>query len=709
MFNFYRFRSTLLIVLFLFIGLTVSALSARENSKQITGHWEGRIEVPGQALEINIDFFVTDEKTISGDISIPLQGAKDLALSEISITGKEIRFKLPGVSGNAGFAGEISADGQEIHGNFSQSGQSFTFQIHRALTKAAKVKNSLQGFEAFISQAIGDWQVPGLAIAVVCQDEVILKRGFGFRDVEKKLPVTPQTLFAIGSSTKAFTTFAMGMLVDEGKMEWDRPLRNCLPDFELKDPLISQRITPRDLVTHRSGLPRHDKIWYNNHKATRREIVRRLRYLDLNADLRAKFQYNNLMFLTAGYLVEQLTGQTWEEVVQEKIFNALEMKRSNFSVQRSQQSDDFALPYTEEEDRLNQIPFRQIDLIGPAGSINSNIEDMSHWLMVHLNNGTYRKKRIINQATLADIHTPYMTTGATAKHAQISSADYALGWFADTYRGHKRLHHGGNIDGFTALVTLFPNDGIGLVVLVNKSGAELPDIITRHAADRIFDLEAIDWNKEGLARRKKGKEADKEAKATKKGDRKKGTKPAHRLEEYVGDYEHPGYGTLSVRKVQDHLEFTFNDITTPLEHWHYEVFSGLKSEDDVFENKKLQFRTDIKGNVAAVEAPFEPAVANIVFKKKPAAKMFDARYLKQFVGEYDLAGRAIRIEPAGNSLKLIVPGQPPYTLAPALGEEFTLKEYSTVSIRFSFDENGRVQALLLRQPDGMVTARKRDE
>ncbi|RLD10166.1 serine hydrolase [candidate division KSB1 bacterium] len=701
-------RSTRSVVLFLLIGFGISYLSAKD-SNTISGHWEGQIELPGQTLGINIDFFVNEENILSGDISIPLQGAKDLPLSEISLTGKKIRFKLPGVPGNAAFTGEISEDGRQISGTFHQSGQDFAFQIRRAVSKAAKVKGTLQGFDAFVSQAITDWQVPGLAMAVVCGDEVVFKQGFGFRDMEKKLPVTPKTLFAIGSSTKAFTTFVLGTLVDEGKLDWDKPLRNYLPDFELKDPFISQRITPRDLVTHRSGLPRHDMLWYNNHKLTRKEIVRRLRYLDANADLRAKYQYNNLMFLTAGYLTEQLTGQNWENAVRQRIFKPLEMTSSNFSVRQSQQSVDFALPYTEEENQLKQIPFRQIDLIGPAGSINSNVEDMSHWLMVHLNNGTYKNKTIINSATLADIHTPYMTTGATAKHPEISQPDYALGWFSDTYRGHKRLHHGGNIDGFTALVTLFPNDGIGQVVLVNKSGAELPEILTRHATDRILELEPINWNSEGLERRKKGKEADKEAKATKSMARKKGTKPAHCLDEYAGDYEHPGYGTLSVRKVKDHLEFTFNDITTPLEHWHYEIFNALKGTDDAFENMKLQFRTDLKGNVAAVEVPFEPAVDNIVFTKQPAAKLFDARYLKQFVGEYDLAGRAIRIDLAGNILKLIVPGQPPYTLVPALGDEFVLKEYSTVSIRFSLDKNGNVQALLLRQPDGMVTARKKNE
>ncbi|NOX87905.1 MAG: serine hydrolase, partial [Calditrichaeota bacterium] len=696
----FRFSKSAVLLFVIFFGL--SFLSAKDG-QTVFGHWEGKIELPGSPLDIDIDFSAANDKSIVGDISIPLQGAKDLPLAEIVVSGKEVTFKMTGVPGNPFFKGKISDDGRQISGQFTQSGQSFPFQIKRTETPSARVQKALDGFDDFVSKAIEEWNVPGVAIAVVSGDEVIFKKGFGFRDVKKKLPVTAKTLFAIGSSTKAFTTFVLGVLVDEGKFEWDKPVRNYIPDFRLYDLFASQKITPRDLVTHRSGLPRHDLLWYNNHKFSRKEIVRRLRYLEPNADLRAKYQYNNLMFLTAGYLVECLTNQTWEETVKRLVFDPLEMSHSNFSVLESQKTSDFALPYKEEDDKLKQISFRQIDLIGPAGSINSNAEDMSHWLIVHLNKGRFNNKQIINASTLADIHTPYMTTGATVKRPEISQPDYALGWFVDNYRGHKRIHHGGNIDGFTAFVTFFPNDGIGMVVLANKEGTPLPEILTRHAADRIFNLKPIDWNQEGLERRKKGKEAEKESKKTKKIARKKGTKPAHRLEEYAGDYEHPGYGLLSVRKVKDHLEFTFNDIKTPLEHWHYEVFNALKGEDDAFENMKLQFRTDLKGNVSAVEVPFEPSVKNIVFTKKPDSKMFDPEYLKQFIGDYDLAGRTISIDLVGNVLKLIVPGQPRYTLLPDLGNEFVLKEYSLLSIRFSFDEKGKVNALILDQPDGMTT------
>ena len=179
-------------------------------------------------------------------------------------------------------------------------------------------------------------------------------------------------MFAIGSASKAFTTFAMGRLVDEGKLEWDEPVASYLADFKLYDEYATAHLTPRDMVCHRSGLPRHDLAWYNNEDVTRGELVRRLRYLEPNEDLRAKWQYNNLMFLTAGYLVEQLTGMTWEDALRTQVFEPLGMERSNFSVLDSQQDDDHALPYLEKDDEVRKIAFRAINVMGPAGSINSS-------------------------------------------------------------------------------------------------------------------------------------------------------------------------------------------------------------------------------------------------------------------------------------------------------------------------------------------------
>ncbi len=517
---------------------------------------------------------------------------------------------------------------------------------------AAAMKKSLEGFDAVVDKAIRDFKVPGLAIAIVKDGRVIYARGFGLRDVEKKLPATPRTLFAIGSCTKAFTTFVMGTLVDEGKLEWDTPVRTYLPGLRMDDPIATESITPRDLVTHRSGLPRHDLFWYNTHR-TGKDVFARLAHFEHTEPLRGKFQYNNMMFMLAGYLIEKVDSRPWEDAVRARILRPLGMDSSNFSVLGSQESDDFARPYDEQEGKVRAIPFRDITSVGPAGSINSSVADMARWVAVHTHDGQLDGKAIISPAVLNDLHTPQMTLGQPSSKREISPASYAMGWMVDTYRGHRRVHHGGAIDGFTANTCLFPDDGMGLVVLTNKNGTPLPELISRHASDRLLALQPIDWLAEGLEKQTKAQGAEKEAKKKKESVRRPGTHPAHPLEEYAGEYEHPGYGELTVEVKDGKLVAVINDIRATLEHWHYEVFNAPKADNDPALddlNWKLQFQTNVKGDVDAVSAPLEPTVKPIVFTRRPDRKLSDPEYLKRFEGQYELAGQAATVRLQGHVL-----------------------------------------------------------
>jgi len=675
-------------------------------SSSLAGHWQGAIDIPGTKLEVNLDFSLKPDGSWAGDISIPAQKAKDLPLSNISLTGKEVSFAIAGVPGNPTFKGTISDDWLKITGDFTQSGQTFAFILKREASPSAKAKQALAGFEVTVERGLKSLNVPGVAMAVVVDDKVILAKGFGLRDLENKLAMTKDTLLAIGSTTKAFTTFTMGTLVDEGKLDWTTPVHNYIPWFRLNDLFASQRLTPRDLVTHRSGLPRHDLIWYNNYTASHEEFVKRLAYLKPTADLRQKFQYNNLMFLTAGYLIEVITGQTWEEAVRSHVLNPLEMKRTNFSVLDSQKDQDHALPYREEKGKIEKIPFRNITNMGPAGSINSSVEEMGHWLIVHLNQGKYKGKPIIRAQTVEDMHLAYMPTGETPAIPEITPADYGLGWFIDTYRGHRRVHHGGNIDGFSAMVWLMPQDGLGFVALANKNGTALPELLCRQAADLILGLEPKDWIGEAAKRKAKGEEVQEKAEKKKLTRRRPSTHPAHKLEEYAGEYNHPGYGDLKVFLKEGQLLFNYNDITTPLEHWHYETFNGQKAEDPTFQDMKLTFRTNVNGLVAALEAPFEPTLEPIIFHKKPDARLSDPAYLQKFVGKYILVDQIITISLKGNILTAMVPGQPEYELVPDLDHEFILKQVKIISIRFKTDDQGKVMAAEFIQPNGIFEAKR---
>jgi CubicO group peptidase (beta-lactamase class C family) len=495
--------------------------------------------------------------------------------------------------------------------------------------------------------------------------------------------------------------------VDEGKIEWDKPVRNYIPWFKLHDPSMTERLSVRDLVTHRSGMPRHDLVWYNNYDATRESLVRRMAHLEPSADLREKWQYNNLMYLTAGYLTEVITGKTWEEAVRDRVLNPLGMKRSNFSVSDSQKDSDFAQPYGKREGRIEKLPFRTITNIGPAGSINSSVNEMAQWVIAHLNGGKLGDRKIAEAATVNDMHRPYMTTGASSEFPEIVGGEYALGWFVDTYRGRRRVQHGGNIDGFSANVVLFPKDGIGMVVLTNLNGTPLRDLITHVAADRLLKLPDVDWITQGAARRDAMEKAGKEGEKKKAVTRVQGTQPSHKLEDYAGDYEHPGYGVLRIASRDGKLEAAFNSIATPLEHWHYDTFNGGKAKDPTFADMKYSFHTDVNGYVAKVSAQFESSTPAILFAKKPDARLSDPGYLSRYTGAYDLMGQTISVSLKGNALVAVVGGQPPMDLVPSLSGDFTLKQVQVVSIHFVTDDKGIASSLELRQPGTVLTAKRK--
>jgi len=584
-----RFLKKHLLLIVVILTLIPVSLAAGEVS--LAGHWAGAIEVPSMKIECTLDFSQKADGAWTGSISIPAQNAKDLPLGSISENGKEVGFGITGIPGNAAFKGTLSDDGARIAGNYTQSGQTFPFSLNRAENPVAKAKAALAGFDALVEKGLKSLNVPGAAVAIVKDNEVILAKGYGFKDVDKKLPMTADTLLAIGSASKAFTVFALGTLVDAGKLEWDVPLRTYIPWFKLYDTFASEHLSPRDLVTHRSGLPRHDMVWYNNSTASREEFVRRVAFLKPTADLRERWQYNNLMFLTAGYLVEVLTGKKWEDAIRTLVLEPLGMSRTNFSVEDSQKDADFSLPYSERKGKVEKIPFRNITNIGPAGAINSSVNEMSRWLLIHMNGGKFAGRQIIQPGTIEDMHLVHMPTGGTPSIPELTPENYGMGWFIDTYRGHGRVHHGGNIDGFSALVSMLPQDGLGVVVLTNMNGTGLPDLLVRHIADLVLGLEPRDWIAQAAAQKAKGQEAAKQAEQKKQTRRIAGTKPSHRLDDYAGDYFNPGYGDLKVVLLKGQLSFTFNGITTPLEHWHYDTFNALQADDPTFTDEKLNFQT----------------------------------------------------------------------------------------------------------------------
>ena len=571
-------------------------------------------------------------------------------------------------------------------------------------------KTILKGFPEFVEKTMKEWKVPGVVISIVKDGKVIFAQGFGLRDVKQGLKVTPQTIFAIGSSSKAFTATAIGILVDEGKIDWDKPVRTYLPAFKLYDPVASERMTPRDLLCHRSGLPRHDLMWIGS-SASRKNLFDRLANLEPSRDFRSTFQYQNLMFMTAGHLVGEVTGTTWEDFVKLHIFEPLGMKDSNFSVNDSQKASDFALPYREKEDKVLEIAFRNIEAIGPAGSINSNVVDMANWVLLNLNKGKWGEKQIISEASLNQLHSPQMIAQEAVfrrfeQYEEFLPQSYGLGWFIAPYRGHLLIHHGGNIDGFSALVSFLPRDKAGMVVLTNLNGTLLPYIIAFNLCDRLLGLDQVPWNMRMREMMNKMKEEAEKAKKEKDKDRKPDTKPSHPLEDYAGDFEHPSYGVMSIKKEGELLKATYNSMPYDVSHYHYDIFEFKNEFYDI--TQRVFFFTDSKGNIGSLSIQLEPALKEIVFTRMPEKKMMEKSFLEKFMGEYILGEMTVKISLKGEkTLILSIPGQPDYELVPYKGTEFNIKNIPGASIEFILDESGQVKEAKFSQPGGTLTAKKK--
>lgn len=470
---------------------------------------------------------------------------------------------------------------------------------------------ALQGIAAELSPSRIDsvvektreaWNVPGVAVAIVHGDDVSYLKGFGTRKLGASSPVTPETRFAIGSTTKAFTTTAMGILVDDGKMAWDDPVRKHVPFFRLSDPLADANVTMRDIVSHRTGLSRNDLLWYNS-PWSREEIIRRVGLVPLTKPFRSAYQYQNIMFLTAGYAVGVVAGSSWEEFVAKRIFEPLGMSNSDFSANDVVKAADYSEPHDKVDGSVKLIPWRNIDNVGPAGSINSSVRDLSRWVRMQLNHGKFEGKQIIKSATLRETHTPQMVIpvddpGARALDAESNMLAYGLAWTIQDYRGHHMVSHGGAIDGFRAHIALLPKEHCGIVILSNLGGTSMPEALRNMIADELLGLSAKDWAGAYLARSKKTEAEAKQKEAEREQKRYKDTKPSRDLAAYAGTYKNAAYGEAKVT-ADNGLRLEWSNWKAPLEHFHFDVFRGTKSAGRMAD-ALFEFRLDEKGDVSGI-------------------------------------------------------------------------------------------------------------
>jgi hypothetical protein len=314
---------------------------------------------------------------------------------------------------------------------------------------------------------------------------------------------------------------------------------------------------------------------------------------------------------------------------------------------------------------------------------------------------------LISPATLQELHTPQVIIPGAPETKESLLYAYGIGWGVVTYRGKYYVSHDGVSDGFTSMIGLFPGENIGIVILSNKNMTALPRYLSCEIIDRILELPHYDWFKEGIDSIRKNKQSVKESKINEDRSRKLGTSPSHPLEEYVGIYEHPGYGKLSVELVDGKLEANYNDLIFVLDHWHYDVFKVIQEKQDMvisFEGTKFTFCNNSNGEIGELIVPFEPTADDIVFKRKAEEKHSTLSYLRQFTGAYEIYGYTVEVIIRDHALVAIIPGQPNYELIPTCENEFSVKAMTGATVRFVLDDQNKVEEVLLIYPYGAFTA-----
>jgi len=483
--------------------------------------------------------------------------------------------------------------------------------------REVKLKN-LDRVDAMVDQVLRASRIPGIGLAIVTDDATIFAKGFGYRDLSARLPMTAQTLFPIGSTTKAFNATLLGTLVERGQAAWDVPVQEYLPRFYLGDPLTSSQVTLRDLITMRTGLPRHDWVWLYN-PITRPQVVERLRHLPTSAGFRERFQYNNITVTAAGYIAETIAGRSWDELLQQRIFDPLLMTRSMAAVDHT--SENRTLSYHENRRRelLVTLP-RASAAIAPAGSsVHSTVEDMARWIAFNLGSGQLADRAVLRPETLAEIHSPQVIIAGDPA-APSPHAAYALGWFVDSYNGQPRLSHTGYISDVNVDISLFPKQRLGMVAFTNFAAARLASLLSQHVFDLLMDLEPAQSFEQALQQYEKRVDDVKSRDSMLR--RIENTTPSHDLAEYTGNYEHVAYGKIAISQSGTGLTLERGNLALPLEHWHYDTW--IVAENDLFEIHKphvfdrasrVLFDADREGAMAGLSMELEPAAAPIRFGK----------------------------------------------------------------------------------------------
>jgi CubicO group peptidase (beta-lactamase class C family) len=478
--------------------------------------------------------------------------------------------------------------------------------MRSAITALALLFVSLSAFAQNFDKAARDaftaWQFPGLAVAVVQDDKVVFLKAYGVKEIGKPEPVTVDTLFGVASTTKAFTATALAMLADEKKLDWDDRVAKHVDYFRLADPCADSLVTLRDLVSHRTGVSRHDELW-DNTPLTREDILRRVFSIKLSRPIRTTYQYNNIMFMAAGDAVAAASKMSWDDFIRTRIFEPLGMtnSRTDFS---SWASSDHATGHRYSKGTVTVQPMVDDTNLGPAGSIKSSARDMAQWVRFQLGNGAIGDKRLISEEALNETRAPQMALRVEKMQREVNPftnvLSYAMGWNVQDYRGELLVSHAGALNGFRTNVALLPHRNAGVVVMANSGRGQGVTALRYALLDEVLRATPRrDWNAAYLAAEKRGEERGEKAIKERDEKRVKDTKPSRALADYAGTYHDDAYGDAVVALENDALVLRWQRMSHPLTHYHFDTFRIISDADEL--DEVVQFGLGADGSVRTME------------------------------------------------------------------------------------------------------------
>lgn len=496
----------------------------------------------------------------------------------------------------------------------------------------ADTEVNLNQLDEYYAQMIRDWDVPGASIGIVKDGKLIFSGNYGFLEKGKSIRPDNNTLYAIASNSKAFTSAIIGMLVQEGKLDWDDKVKKYLPYFELYDPWVSKEVTVRDLLSHRVGLGTFsgDVIWYKS-ELMAEDIIKRIRHLPKSYDFRSGYGYSNVMYITAGELINKITGKSWSENVKERILLPLGMDRTVTSPKDLESKGNYAIPHARENEINIPIAWEDWENVAATGGIISSIEDLSNWMIFNLNNGIWNGDTLLSKNTRNMVWTPH--NNFVSDHTSRNDFNrhfmaYGLGWGLSDYHGRLLVGHTGGYDGMITSIYLVPDENLGVAVLTNGMRSPIR-AATYYALDKFLGIESKDWSAELLNNYKEKQKGDSRI-SDRIQKRVPGTQYIQPIDKYAGIYQSDIYGKIIITYEGDRLRMEFEhspDLSATLQHWHYDVWKIIWDNKHAwFSFGTLKFKTD--NNLEVTGMDFDVPNNDIFFEELKPYKIKPAEIEK---------------------------------------------------------------------------------